>query len=70
MLKDFVKLDNGDAIIQNAANSACGQNVIQLSKNWGYKSINIIRDRPEVEQLKEYLISLGADFVFTEEELR
>jgi len=35
----------GDVIIQNGANSAVGQSVIQIAKAWGIKTINVIRDR-------------------------
>ena len=45
MLLDFVKLEKGDWIIQNGANSGVGQNVIQLARIRGYKTVNIIRDR-------------------------
>jgi len=45
MLKDFVKLREGDYIVQNGANSAVGQMVVQLAKSWGVMSINIVRDR-------------------------
>jgi mitochondrial enoyl-[acyl-carrier protein] reductase / trans-2-enoyl-CoA reductase len=45
MIKDFVELHKGDVIIQNAANSAVGQAVIQIAKAWGYKTVNIIRSR-------------------------
>lgn len=47
MLEDFVKLKAGDVIVQNGANSAVGQSVIQLAKLRGVKTINIIRDRYE-----------------------
>lgn len=72
MLHDFVALNKDDVVIQNGANSACGQNVIQLAKIFGYKSVNIIRQRPEpdLENLKNHLKSLGATYVLTEEELR
>lgn len=72
MLKDFVTLNKDDVVIQNGANSACGQNVIQLAKIFGYKSVNIIRSRPEPDltKLKDYLTSLGASYVLTQEELR
>lgn len=69
MLKDFVELEPGDVVIQNGANSACGQNVIQLCKHWGFKSVNIVRNRDNIDELKKKLSELGADFVFTEEEL-
>lgn len=70
MLKDFVSLQPGDGVIQNGANSAAGQNVIQLCKAWGVKSVNIVRNRPDIDKLRDHLKCLGADVVLTEEELR
>ncbi|KAK9507153.1 hypothetical protein O3M35_007066 [Rhynocoris fuscipes] len=70
MLKDFVPLAPGDCVVQNGANSAVGQNVIQFCKALGFKSINIVRNRPDIDKLKEYLTDLGATYVLTEEELR
>lgn len=67
MLKDFVCLHEGDCVIQNGANSAVGQAVIQLAKEWGYQTINVVRNRPDLDQLTEYLKSLGATHVVTEE---
>jgi trans-2-enoyl-CoA reductase len=55
-LEDFVQLKSGDVIIQNGANSAVGQAVIQLAKQKGVKTINVIRDRSDwantVERMK------------------
>lgn len=70
MLKDFVQLNPGDTVIQNGGNSACGQNVIQLCRILNLTSISIVRNRTEIDDLKSYLKSLGADYVFTEEEIR
>lgn len=70
MLKDFVSLQSGDVVIQNGGNSACGQNVIQLCRINNFISVNIVRERPNIEELKSYLKSIGANYVFTEEELR
>lgn len=71
MLSDFKPVrEKGLVVIQNGANSACGQNVIQLCKAWGIKNINIVRNRPEIDDLKAYLKNLGATYVLTEEELR
>ncbi|KAF5296480.1 hypothetical protein FQR65_LT01469 [Abscondita terminalis] len=70
MLKDFVKLKMGDVVIQNGANSACGQYVIQLCRLWGIQSVNIVRNRDDIQDLKRFLSSLGATYVLTEEELR
>lgn len=73
LLRDFVTLDpeRRDWFIQNGANSAVGRVAIQLGRIWGYKSINIIRNRPleELEKLKRELYSLGANLVITEDEL-
>lgn len=44
--------------------------VIQLAKLWNIKTINIVRDRPDLDQLRQHLKSLGADYVITEEDLR
>ncbi|XP_072381275.1 enoyl-[acyl-carrier-protein] reductase, mitochondrial-like [Diabrotica undecimpunctata] len=70
MLKEFVKLGPGDTVIQNGANSACGVVAIQMCKAWGIKNVNIVRDRPLIDDLKSFLKSLGATYVFTEEEIR
>ncbi|KYQ55706.1 putative trans-2-enoyl-CoA reductase, mitochondrial, partial [Trachymyrmex zeteki] len=70
MLKDFVPLKPGDTVIQNGGNSAVGQLIIQLCKIWNYKSVSVVRDRPNIQELKNQLTSLGADEVLTEEEVR
>lgn len=69
MLEDFVTLKPGDTIVQNGATSIVGQCVIQLAQVRGIHSINIIRDKPGSDEIKEKLIKLGADKVFTESEL-
>ena len=50
MMLDFAQLKEGDWLVQNGANSGVGQNVIQLARIRGFKTVNIIRDRytPEV----------------------
>uniref|UniRef100_UPI00398E8267 enoyl-[acyl-carrier-protein] reductase, mitochondrial isoform X3 n=1 Tax=Pristiophorus japonicus TaxID=55135 RepID=UPI00398E8267 len=60
----------GDSVIQNAANSGVGQAAIQIAKAMGLLTINIIRDRPDLQQLTNSLKSMGADYVITEEALR
>ncbi|XP_075218573.1 enoyl-[acyl-carrier-protein] reductase, mitochondrial [Lycorma delicatula] len=70
MLKDFVNLKPGDTVVQNGANSAAGQNIIQLCKIWGVNTINIVRYRPEIESLKKYLTDLGATYVLSTNEVR
>ncbi|XP_018563523.1 enoyl-[acyl-carrier-protein] reductase, mitochondrial-like [Anoplophora glabripennis] len=70
MLKDCVNLKSGDTVVQNGSNSACGQNIIQLARVWGINTVNIIRTRPNVEEVKDFLTSLGATHVLTEEEFK
>jgi mitochondrial enoyl-[acyl-carrier protein] reductase / trans-2-enoyl-CoA reductase len=43
MIRDYVKLLEGDWIIQTAPLSAVGQCVIQLAKESGYRTINVVR---------------------------
>ncbi|XP_062857151.1 enoyl-[acyl-carrier-protein] reductase, mitochondrial [Trichomycterus rosablanca] len=69
MLHDFQTLKPGSTVIQNGANSAVGQAVIQIAAALGLKTINIIRDRPNCGELKEELQAQGADYVITEEEV-
>lgn len=72
MLKDFEELREGQWFIQNGANSGVGRAAIQFGKQWGLKSINIIRERPDVEatqKMKDELLELGATKVVTESEL-
>ena len=64
MLVDYVDLQPGDWVIQNAANSAVGRHVIRLAKARGLRSLNIVRRESLVEELK----SFGADEVLLEGE--
>ncbi|KAI6229177.1 PKS-ER domain-containing protein [Aphelenchoides besseyi] len=70
MLKFYEDLKPGHFVIQNAANSGVGRAVIQIAHAWNLKSINIVRDRPNIEALRQELKSFGADYVFTESEFR
>lgn len=70
MLEKYVKLSKGDYVIQNSANSGVGRSVIELCRAFGYKSINIVRNRNNIEALKTDLWRIGADHVFTEEEFK
>ncbi|KAI9700702.1 MAG: mitochondrial 2-enoyl thioester reductase [Candelina mexicana] len=69
LLRGFGGLGEGDWWVQNGANSGVGRAAIQFGKLWGLKSINVVRDRPGIEGLKEELRELGADVVVTKEEL-
>jgi mitochondrial enoyl-[acyl-carrier protein] reductase / trans-2-enoyl-CoA reductase len=75
MLLDFSKWNfRGDEwFIQNGANSGVGRAAIQLGREWGFKSINVIRgreDKVEEQKLKDELYDIGATKVITEEELQ
>jgi NADPH:quinone reductase-like Zn-dependent oxidoreductase len=59
MLHDFVSLQPGDWIVQNAATSGVGRAVIGIAKSRGWKTLCVVR-RPESA---EGLRSLGADAV-------
>lgn len=70
MLRDFVSLEPGDTVVQNGANSACGQAVIQLCRHWGIKTLNIVRPRADIDVVRRLLVELGANVVLTENEAR
>lgn len=64
MLHDFVSLRSGEWLIQNAANSAAGQCVIQIARELGYKTVNVVRRAELVEELR----ALGGDVVLVDGE--
>ncbi|XP_023558864.1 enoyl-[acyl-carrier-protein] reductase, mitochondrial isoform X2 [Octodon degus] len=70
MLVDFEQLQPGDCVIQNASNSGVGQAVIQIAAALGLRTVNVVRDRPDIQELTNRLKDLGAEHVITEEELR
>lgn len=69
MLEDFVSLKAGDVVVQNGATSMVGQCIIQLSYLRGIQTINIVRDRPDLEDIKQRLKAMGGSEVFSESEL-
>ena len=62
MLSDFVDLQEGDWIIQSAANSAVGEMVIQLATQRGINTVNVVRREELVPDLK----SLGGTVVLVD----
>ncbi|XP_062395283.1 enoyl-[acyl-carrier-protein] reductase, mitochondrial [Sardina pilchardus] len=70
MLSDFEALKPGDSVIQNAANSGVGQAVIQIAAAKGLHTINVVRDRPNLQELTDRLKAMGATHVIKEETLR
>jgi trans-2-enoyl-CoA reductase len=64
LVTDFADLQEGDWLIQNAANSAVGRFVIQVARQKKFRTISIVR-RPE---LVAELQAEGADVVLTDAE--
>ena len=64
MLREFVNLQPGEWVIQNAANSAVGRCVIRLARHFGWRTVNVVRRAELVDALK----SEGADAVLVDGE--
>src|SRR5262249_37094647 len=43
LLHDYADLARGDWVIQNAANSGAGSAVIQIARELGFKTVNVVR---------------------------
>ncbi|MCC5835554.1 MAG: 2-enoyl thioester reductase domain-containing protein [Opitutales bacterium] len=56
-------LQEGEWVIQNAANSAVGQFVIQMARSLKLKTLNVVRNSDYIEPLKK----MGADVVVLED---
>ena len=52
LLHDYVDLQKGDWLIQNAANSAAGRDVIQIAHELGYKTVNVVRRAELIDELR------------------
>ncbi len=63
LLEDYAELKPGDYVVQNAANSGVGQSLIQVAKQLGLKTINLVRR----EGLEDQLLGLGADHVLIDD---
>lgn len=70
MLEEFVDLKAGDVVVQNGANSAVGQLVIQLAEAKGIHTVNVVRPRADFDKVEAHLQGLGADIVTTDDELK
>jgi trans-2-enoyl-CoA reductase len=64
LLHDYVKLERGDWLIQNAANSAAGRAVIQIARELGYKTVNVVRRSELIDELR----ADGGDVVLVDSE--
>ena len=62
LLKEFVDLEPGEWVIQNAANSGVGEYLIQLAKIRGLKTVNIVRRESAVAAVK----AMGGDVVLVD----
>jgi len=70
MLQDFVPLQPGDTVIQNASNSGVGQAAIQIARSMDVESICLVRDRDDFDETAERLMAYGASLVISEPEAR
>ena len=59
LLSEFVELQAGDWVIQNAANSAVGGYLVQLAKARGVRTVNVVRRASALAPL----VALGGDVV-------
>lgn len=62
MLSEFVDLQAGDWVIQNAANSGVGEYLVQIAKLRGLKTVNIVRRESAIEAVK----AAGGDVVLVD----
>jgi trans-2-enoyl-CoA reductase len=53
MLHQFVDLQPGDWVLQNAGNSGVGQNAIRLARHMGVRTISLVRQHEQVAPLKD-----------------
>mmetsp|Transcript_101 Transcript_101/g.138 ORF Transcript_101/g.138 Transcript_101/m.138 type:complete len:349 (+) Transcript_101:31-1077(+) len=69
LMNDFVKMKEGDVIIQSGANSSVGLSIIQMAKKMKIKTINVLRPRPEEDYSAETVATVGGDIVVTSDYL-
>ena len=62
MLRNYVSLTTGDWVIQDAANSGVGINLIRFAHADGIRTVNVVRRAELIEPLKK----LGADVVIVD----
>src|SRR5256885_10749627 len=64
LLHGYVDLKEGDWLIQNAANSAAGRAVIQIARELGHKTVNVVRRAELIDALR----AEGGDVVLVDSE--
>ncbi|MFQ5958579.1 MAG: zinc-dependent alcohol dehydrogenase family protein [Alphaproteobacteria bacterium] len=62
MLRNYIDLAPGDWIIQNAANSAVGTNLVRLARAEGVRTVNVVRRAEPIERLE----AAGGDVVLVD----
>lgn len=62
MTQDVLKVSPGAWLLQSAAGGELGKMVIRLGQKFGFRTLNVVRRREQVEELKK----LGADAVIVE----
>lgn len=62
MLSEFVSLEPGEWVVQNAANSAVGGYLIQLAKRRGLRTVNVVRREGAVAEVQ----AMGGDVVLVD----
>jgi NADPH:quinone reductase-like Zn-dependent oxidoreductase len=64
MVRYVLRVPEGDWLLQTAAGSELGRMIIRLARNDGIKTINVVRRRDAVDELK----ALGGDAVLSSED--
>lgn len=62
MLSEFVDLQPGEWVIQNAANSGVGEYLVQMAKLRGLRTVNIVRRESAIDEVK----AAGGDMVIVD----
>ncbi len=63
ILSEYVDLQPGDWVVQNAGNSGVGRSLIAIAKSRGYRTISFVRRSELIHELK----AAGADVVLLDE---
>lgn len=54
MLSEFVDLQPGEWVIQNAANSAVGGYLVQIARSRGLKTVNVVRREAAIDDVRQH----------------
>ncbi len=70
LLHDFTKLETGDCIVQSDAYSTVGMALIQMAKQMGVKTINVVDgNTADIDEKLRLLTNLGGDINITSDYL-